>query len=44
MGEGAVLRVRSWSEGYDPADDVDRAILAARMAAFEWHDLDPLLD
>lgn len=44
MGEGVRLRVRSWSEGYDPADDVDRAILAARTAAFEWHDLDPLLD
>ncbi|MDO8106483.1 acetoin utilization protein AcuC [Isoptericola sp. b441] len=44
MGEGSVVRVRDWSEGYDPADDVDRAILAARNAAFAWHDLDPLYD
>lgn len=44
MGDGPVPRVRDWSEGYDPADDVDRAILAARNAVFEWHDLDPMLD
>jgi acetoin utilization protein AcuC len=44
MGDGATVRVRDWSQGYDPADDVDRAILAARTAAFEWHDLDPLYD
>jgi acetoin utilization protein AcuC len=44
MGDGSHVRVRDWSEGYDPADDVDRAILAARTGAFEWHDLDPLYD
>ncbi len=44
MGEGVKLRVREWSQGYDPADDVDRAILAARQAAFEWHFLNPLYD
>lgn len=45
MGDVASLRQpRPWSEGYDPADDVDRVILAARRAVFEWHDLDPLYD
>lgn len=44
MGDGVTVRVRDWSEGYDPADAVDRAILAARNAAFEWHDLDPMYD
>ncbi|MCV2394854.1 acetoin utilization protein AcuC [Actinotalea sp. M2MS4P-6] len=44
MSDGPLPRVRPWSEGYDPGDDVDRAILAARTAAFEWHDLDPLYD
>ncbi len=44
MGDGVAARVRDWSEGYDPGDAVDRAILAARNAAFEWHDLDPMYD
>ena len=45
MGDGAALpRVRPFSAGYDPADDVDRAILATRTACFPWHGLDPLLD
>lgn len=45
MGDGTTLRLpRPWSEGYDPSDDVDRVILAARRAVFEWHDLDPLYD
>ena len=44
MGDGVTARVRDWSEGYDPGDAVDRAILAARNAAFEWHDLDPMYD
>ncbi len=45
MGDGAPLpRVRLFAEGYDPADPVDRAILATRTATFHWHDLDPLLD
>ncbi|HEY3436094.1 MAG TPA: acetoin utilization protein AcuC [Actinotalea sp.] len=39
-GDGAPPR--PWSEGYDPADDVDRVILAVRQAVFPWHDLDPL--
>jgi acetoin utilization protein AcuC len=36
--------VREWSEGYDPANDTDRAILAVRRAVFPLHDLDPLYD
>ncbi|GGC09036.1 acetoin utilization protein AcuC [Cellulomonas carbonis] len=37
-------RPRPWADGYDPADDVDRVILAARRAVFDWYDLDPLYD
>lgn len=33
--------VRSFHEGYDPASDVDRAILATRTAAFPLLGLDP---
>ncbi len=44
MSDGPLPRVRDWAGGYDPGDPVDRAILAARTAAFEHHDLDPLLD
>ena len=45
MGDEVTLaRVREFSEGYDPGNDVDRAILATRTAVFGWHDLDPLLD
>ncbi|MGI5189317.1 acetoin utilization protein AcuC [Promicromonospora sp. CA-289599] len=35
---------RSWRDGYDPADDVDRAVQATRRAVFPLHGLDPLLD
>ncbi|MCL3863072.1 acetoin utilization protein AcuC [Actinotalea sp. K2] len=45
MGDrGRALPPRPWADGYDPADDVDRVILAARQAAFPWFDLDPLYD
>lgn len=44
MGDDGDVRVRPWSEGYDPADDVDRVVLATRQAVFVWHDLDPLYD
>jgi acetoin utilization protein AcuC len=45
MGDGVVAATpRPWSEGYDPADAVDRIILATRRAAFGWYDLDPLYD
>lgn len=35
---------RSWSEGYDPADAVDRAVQATRRAVFPLWGLDPMLD
>ncbi len=41
MGDDANLHVAPWSAGYDPDHPVDRAILAARAAAFPWHGLDP---
>lgn len=45
MGDGRdVGEPRPWSAGYDPADDVDRAVLASRRAVFDWHGLDPLYD
>ena len=45
MGDGVPLPTpRPWSAGYDPADDVDRIILATRQAVFPHHDLDPLYD
>jgi acetoin utilization protein AcuC len=34
----------SWATGYDPADAVDRAILATRKAVFALHGLDPYFD
>ncbi|MFD6138409.1 acetoin utilization protein AcuC [Promicromonospora sp. NPDC060271] len=40
----AEVPFRSWSEGYDPADAVDRAVQATRRAAFPLWGLDPLLD
>ncbi|NCT91660.1 acetoin utilization protein AcuC [Cellulomonas sp. APG4] len=42
--EPDLRRPRAWSEGYDPADDVDRTVLATRQAVFDWYDLDPLYD
>jgi acetoin utilization protein AcuC len=41
---GPAVEARPWSAGYDPADDVDRAILATRRAAFPHLGLDPLFD
>lgn len=40
-GDGETVRLRPFSAGYDPADDVDRAILATRNAVFPLHGLDP---
>jgi acetoin utilization protein AcuC len=34
MGDGAPATYRPWESGHDPADPVDRAILATRRAAF----------
>ncbi len=41
MTDGADLRWRPWSAGYDPDDAVDRAITATRRAAFPALGLDP---
>lgn len=37
-----VAGVAQFWQGYDPADDVDRAIFATRQAVFPWHGLDPV--
>jgi len=44
MTDGADLGFRPWSAGYDPADDLDRAIRATRQAVFPHHGLDPMYD
>jgi acetoin utilization protein AcuC len=41
-GEGGLPR--PWSEGFDPAEPVDRVVLAARRAVFDWHGLDAVYD
>ncbi len=35
---------RSWSTGYDPADPVDRAVMATRKVVYPLHGLDPWFD
>ncbi len=42
MGEGRDVDFRPWLDGYDPADAVDRAIMAARRATFPHHGLEPM--
>lgn len=45
MGDGGLGELpRPWSEGFDPADAVDRVVLASRKAVFDWHGLDALYD
>lgn len=44
MTDGADGAWRDWSGGYDPADPVDRAVMATRKAVFPFHGLDPWLD
>jgi acetoin utilization protein AcuC len=41
MTDGADTEVRTWESGYDPANPVDRAVLATRQAVFPEHGLDP---
>jgi acetoin utilization protein AcuC len=41
MTDDAPLRFREWHEGYNPGDDVDRAIKATRDAVFPHLGLDP---
>lgn len=42
MGDGVTVRWRPFHAGHDPADAVDRAIMATRNAAFPCLGLDPL--
>src|SRR5437868_1808658 len=42
MTDGRVPEFRDTSSGYDPADSVDRAVMATRNAVFPLHGLDPL--
>lgn len=44
FGDGRPLVRRPWSGGYDPEDPLDRAVQAARRAAFPEWGLDPFLD
>jgi acetoin utilization protein AcuC len=41
-GDGANAEVWTWASGYNPANPVDRAVLATRKAIFPEHGLDPL--
>nr|WP_211244605.1 acetoin utilization protein AcuC [Actinospica robiniae] len=41
IGDDAEIGFRRWLEGYDPANEVDRAIMATRKAVFPEHGLDP---
>lgn len=44
MGDDAQLWWRNWEVGYDPADPVDRAIIATRKEVFPLFGLDPWFD
>lgn len=45
MGDGVAAPFPPpWSAGFDPADPVDRAVLATRRHVFDWHGLDALYD
>ena len=44
MTDGAGVEHRSWSTGYDPADAIDRAVIATRKAVYPLHGLDPWFD
>jgi acetoin utilization protein AcuC len=44
MTDGGTTDYRSWATGYDPADPIDRVILATRKAVFPRHGLDPWFD
>ena len=44
MTDGADTWWRSWEVGYDPADALDRAVMATRKAVFPLHGLDPYFD
>ncbi|WP_026874626.1 acetoin utilization protein AcuC [Jiangella gansuensis] len=41
MTDGAELSFPDWSDGYDPADWLDKAVVATRTAVFPLHGIDP---
>ncbi|AXK45849.1 acetoin utilization protein AcuC [Brachybacterium saurashtrense] len=44
VGEGRPVAARDWRDGFDPEDELDRAVQAARRSAFPEWGLDPFLD
>lgn len=44
MGDDVELWWRSWEEGIDPNDAVDRTVMATRKEVFPLHGLDPWFD
>jgi acetoin utilization protein AcuC len=44
MTDGQDAAFTPWSSGCDPADPLDRTVLATRRAVFPLHGLDPWLD
>jgi acetoin utilization protein AcuC len=44
MTDGREPAPKSWANGYDPGDWLDRCIMATRNAVFPAHGLDPMLD
>ena len=42
LSDGCSVDYRGWGSGYDPADRVDRAVMATRRAVFPEHGLDPM--
>src|SRR5690625_149780 len=44
LGNDVDVWWKSWEVGYDPADEVDRAVMATRKAVFPLHGLDPYFD
>jgi acetoin utilization protein AcuC len=41
MTDGYTLEFKQWAEGYDPADWLDRAVIATQKAVFPWHGINP---
>ncbi|MQA85069.1 MAG: acetoin utilization protein AcuC [Streptosporangiales bacterium] len=44
MTDGHEPHFRTWEPGYNPADPVDRAVMACRNAVFPLHGIDPQVD
>ena len=42
MTDGGLGQMPSWAAGFDPADDVDRAVIATQRAVFPAHGLAPV--